>query len=199
MKYFAFALLFFSFYTVAGQELAVTDWQQLDSHRIDVTTTGMYILGGWALGNIIINPMLQSKATGSDKYFYQMNTMWNVVNLTLAGASLWQSSRGNANAADWQSAFSEQHSIEKVFLVNTALDVAYMAGGLYLMERSKNVSKQADRLKGFGKGVLLQGGFLFVFDLGMYLVHQGAQKNWAQILQNVKFGPEGIGMIIPLR
>jgi hypothetical protein len=204
MKLFACCLLLFSFHTVIGQQPdgaleVAASWQVLDSNRVKITTTGMYILGGWALGNLAVNPILQGKAKGSPKYFYQMNSIWNVVNLGLAGASLWQSMRGNAGAADWQVAYSEQHSIEKIFLVNTALDVAYMAGGLYLLERSKNASTQADRLNGFGKGVLLQGGFLFAFDLSMYFAHHGAQKDWARILQNVNLGPEGIGMIIPLR
>ena len=196
MKYLAVILLVFAFYTVSAQELS---WQQLDARRVDVTTTGMYILGAWAVGNVVLNPILASRATGADKSFYQMNTMWNVVNLGLAGASLWQSSRGNAGSDDWLSAFNEQQTIEKIFLVNTALDVAYMAGGLYMMERSKNVLKNADRLKGFGKGVILQGAFLFVFDLAMYFGHHDTQKDWARILQNVNLGPEGVGMIIPLR
>ncbi|WP_339810341.1 hypothetical protein [uncultured Imperialibacter sp.] len=204
MKPLACFLLIFLFHTVIGQQPdgaleAVASWQALDSNRVKITTTGMCILGGWALGNLTVNPILQAKAEGSQKYFYQMNSIWNVVNLGLAGASLWQSMRGNAGAADWQAAYSEQHSVERIFLVNTALDVAYMAGGLYMIERSKNALKQSDRLNGFGKGVLLQGGFLFVFDLSMYLVQHSAQKDWARILQNVNLGPEGIGMIIPLR
>ena len=196
MKYFAVILLVFAFYSVSAQELS---WQELDARRVDVTTTGMYILGAWAVGNVVVNPILASRATGAEKSFYQMNALWNVVNLGLAGASLWQSSRGNAGSDDWLSAFNEQQSIEKIFLVNTALDVAYMAGGLYMMERSKNVLKNADRLKGFGKGVILQGAFLFVFDLGMYFAHHDTQKDWARILQNVNLGPEGVVMIIPLR
>lgn len=196
MKYLAVILLVFACYSVSAQELP---WQEIDARRVDVTTTGMYVLGAWAVGNLVVNPILASRATGADKSFYQMSTMWNVVNLGLAGASLWQSSRGNAGSDHWLSAFNEQHSIEKIFLINAALDVAYMAGGLYMMERSKNVLKNSDRLKGFGKGVMVQGAFLFVFDLAMYGVLHGNQKDWARILQNVNLGPEGVGMIIPLR
>lgn len=173
-------------------------WEELDSQRIHTTTTGMYILGSWALANLVTNPVLSKNAVGSNKYFYQMNTMWNVVNVGLAGVSLWQSSNGNATADTWYAAYQEQQSTEKIFLFNTALDVAYVAGGLYLLERSKNAINNADRLNGYGKGVILQGAFLFVFDLGMYVAHHGAEKEWARLLEHVRLGPTGLGMTIPI-
>lgn len=201
MRNIALVLLLFSFSEVLAQVGSGTDvtWQQLDTRRIEVTTTGMYILGVWAVGNLAINPILASRSSGAERHFYQMNTMWNVVNIGLAGASLWQSARGGSVSPTWLAAFNEQHSIEKIFLVNTALDVAYMAGGLYMIERGKNSLTNGPRLTGFGRGVLLQGGFLFVFDLGMYLVLHGHQKEWAQLLGNISIGPGGIGMVFPVR
>jgi len=204
MKYFALCLLLLSYSVVAGQSADSlmqfsSEWRSIEAHSRQTTIVGMYVLSGWAIGNLVVNSVLSRNASGADKYFYQMNTIWNVVNLGLAGTSLYQNMLGNAAPTDWLTAYNDHHTIEKIFLVNTALDIAYVAGGLYMIEKSKNTTRQADRLNGFGKGVIVQGAFLFAFDLVMYFYHHGAQKEWARILQYVNLGPEGVGMVVPLR
>ena len=52
-----------------------------------------------------------------------------------------------------------QQQIEKVLLVNVALDFGYLLLGLYLIERGRRLEK--DRWIGFGKSILLQGAFSF--------------------------------------
>ena len=51
-------------------------------------------------------------------------------------------------------------------LFNAGLDVGYMATGAYLWERG--IRKDSRGLKGYGQSLILQGGFLFTFDLIMY-------------------------------
>jgi hypothetical protein len=65
-----------------------------------------------------------------------------------------------------------QTDLDKVLLFNAGLDLAYIAGGFWLVERSKNADKRPERLKGYGQSVILQGAFLFAFDIAFYALHQ---------------------------
>jgi hypothetical protein len=44
-----------------------------------------------------------------------------------------------------------------------------MSAGWALLERGARTVSQADCWRGYGASLLVQGGFLFVFDLGFYL------------------------------
>jgi len=134
----------------------------------------MLTLGGWAVGNMAVNAALLPNASGVDRYFYQMNLLWNTVNLGLAGVGFY-SARKTLPAKQFSyGALNKQYQIEKTLLFNAGLDIGYMAFGAYLMERDGD---NAERWEGFGKGLLLQGGFLFVFDAVWYLVHVNHRKN----------------------
>lgn len=151
----------------------------------------MLILGGWAAGNMILNPIIGRGAVGSDKYFYQMNTWWNAVNLTIAGFGYYNAIHDDPSTFNALSSLQEQNSIEKILLVNTALDVGYILGGLYMKERSLNVNKNADRLNGFGRAVILQGSFLLVFDAIFYAVHKSHSQDLINILSAVSLSSQG--------
>ncbi len=60
---------------------------------------------------------------------------------------------------------SERRSTRRVFLINAALDVAYVLVGTSLLAFGKSES-----LIGTGAGVLAQGGFLLTFDSAGSLV-----------------------------
>jgi hypothetical protein len=55
-------------------------------------------------------------------------------------------------------------------LLNTGLDAAYIATGLYLRERGLRLNN--DRNKGFGNSLIFQGSFLLVLDLVQYFAHE---------------------------
>ena len=88
---------------------------------------------------------------------------------------------------------TEQHKIQKVLLFNTGLDLAYMATGVYLIERSKNDLENQDRWKGFGQGLILQGGFLFVFDIIQNQLHQKHGKKLSHFLENINVSVSPLG------
>ena len=144
---------------------------QYNIERLKTNKTAMTVLGGWAVGNIALGLALQGQRTGSDKYFHQMNAGWNVINLTLAGFGYWSAIKTDPASFDTFATVQEQFKIQKILLFNAGLDVGYMLGGLYLIERSKNDSDNADRLRGFGRSIVLQGAFLFAFDLVTYGFH----------------------------
>lgn len=143
-----------------------------------ITRNGMYVLGGWAVGNLIYSGLSLKQSSGETRSFHQMNLGWGAVNATLAGLGIRSSYKKDLPQNQLET-LEMQHSVEKTFLVNTALDVAYVAGGYALTQYGENqddLSKQI-RNKGFGKSIMLQGGFLFLFDAVMYGVHRKHYKD----------------------
>jgi len=73
-----------------------------------------------------------------------------------------------------------------MLLLNVGLDVDFIATGFFLLERAKNVRRVPKRLSGFGKSLIMQGGFLLLFDVSMVLAHQINGKKLKNILEKVK-------------
>lgn len=190
-----FIVIFCSASVLFGQN-SDPNLREYNQQRIQKTKTGMIILGSWAAANLLSSPVLAGRANGSDKYFHQMNGLWNLVNLGIAGAGYLSLAKEDLSALTLSQSVLEQQKIEKLLLFNTGLDVAYMLGGLYMIERSKNVTKNADRLKGFGKSVVLQGGFLFAFDLIFYLTMNNHGKGVLSLLSKVQLTPNSVGMVL---
>lgn len=106
------------------------------------------------------------------------------VNLVIAGFGYYNALNAGSDLTLLET-FAEQKGIENILLLNAGLDVGYMLGGLYLLERSKNVSKRQDMLKGFGQSIMLQGGFLFAFDVIMVIVHRNNWKSFTPIIDSM--------------
>jgi hypothetical protein len=170
-----------------GQKEILQDFNQV---RIDYNKQGMMILGSWAIGNIIWGASMAGRTTGEIQGFHQMNAYWNSINLLIAGFGYYSAMKEVPSTDFWETMRSQQ-SIEKILLVNAGLDVAYMAGGLYMLERGRRTDNE--RLSGFGKSVILQGAFLMSFDAIKFLMHNSHGKELPKLLENVSMGPGGIG------
>lgn len=149
--------------------------EDLDRRRNSINAAGMLTLGSWAVTNIGLNTTLYLATDDDIRYFYQMNALWNVVNLGIAGLGYWGSIRA-APSEDLFSAVDAQYGIEKALLFNAGLDTAYMMSGLFLLEHAKNSTTNQAMFRGYGQSLLLQGGFLLVFDLVMYTLQRGGRK-----------------------
>jgi hypothetical protein len=153
--------------------LASNVWSQFDSFqdwnnsRLNHQNTAMIVLGSWAVINIAGGLILQSRSEGELKYFHQMNAGWNIVNAGISGMSLIRSLKEKSQSSNFNNSVQKLEGFQRALLFNAGLDVGYMLGGMYLIERS-NRQLNPDRLRGFGKSVVLQGAFLFVFDLAAY-------------------------------
>jgi len=172
--------------------LQAQDLKEFNQERLQINKIGMITLGSWALGNIAINGLLAGNATGSNKYFYQGNIYWNLVNFGLAGFAYYASTTSDPAAFTLNESIKEFYSIQKILLFNAGLDVAYITGGFFLKERAKNVENRQDMFTGFGNALILQGGFLLVFDLAMYFIHNSN----AGFLQNLSISQNGLGMVL---
>ncbi|SMG34787.1 hypothetical protein SAMN05661096_02254 [Marivirga sericea] len=177
-----------------AQRISVTESHQKD---VKIRKTGMAILGTWAVGNMITGAIGRSQTTGQTAYFHEMNLIWNVVNLGIAGAGYYFTATGempeNASAL-----LDDQVSFQKTLLFNAGLDLAYIAGGFYLMERAKNTTRRPERLKGYGKSVILQGSFLFVFDIILHTVHSKQSTQISDFLSHVHLSPNQVGFTLGL-
>jgi hypothetical protein len=165
-------LLAGSFSTAVAEDITLED---LDQRRNSINAAGMLVLGSWSVANIGLNSILYFTTDDDIRYFYQMNALWNVVNLGIAGLGYRGSVRA-APSADLFSALDAQYGIEKALLFNAGLDTAYMMTGLFLMQYAENTSKNPAMFRGYGQSLLVQGGFLLVFDLVMYAIQRGSRN-----------------------
>jgi len=193
--YFTLALILVFFFPTEIFAQNISQLQEFNQTRLDYNQKGMVILGSWAVGNIVWGGIGASQSTGQTKAFHQMNLYWNSVNLVIAGFGYWQATKETPGTDFWAT-MEAQQGIEKVLLFNGALDLAYIAGGLYMKERG--LRKENDRLIGFGKSIILQGAFLMVFDGVMYGFHQSHAKELPELVQNISLGPTGFSVRIAL-
>lgn len=168
-----------------------------NSERQHIDQQLMIGLGTWAVSNFTLSGYGWATAsTSQEKYFHQMNVMWNTVNLALAVPGYIRSKNANLGLNEVQT-LAEQRKTQKIFLVNSALDLGYMASGFVLKQQnSTNPNKEA-QLQGYGNSLLLQGGFLLLFDLSAYWIHQ----HHGYVLQkanasNLKLSTSGVDMRI---
>ena len=184
-------LLLLGSLTLQAQDFQLEDAYQQD---VKVRKTGMLILGSWAVGNLLIGSIGRQNTVGTQKYFHEMNAFWNVVNLGIAGAGYYFTLKGDMPASS--AAFmSDQISFQKILLFNAGLDIAYIVGGLYMLEKSKNSLDKADRWKGYGRSLLLQGAFLLSFDLILHQVHQKNTTQFTDFLSHLYLSPRQIGWV----
>ncbi|ASB49241.1 DUF6992 family protein [Alkalitalea saponilacus] len=154
----------------------------------NITNIGMYVLGSWAFANITLGVNGWMHSSGDQKYFHQMNAMWNGVNLAIATWSIAGSYARDIAGMDAQDMLSHVTGLENLLLINAGLDLVYIAGGFVLRHQSKKSEKRADMLKGYGNSVILQGGFLLVFDLILYGVINSHKLNFLNNLE-LSVGP----------
>ncbi|MCH7400901.1 DUF6992 family protein [Belliella kenyensis] len=167
--------------------------REFNVKRIDYNKSGMLILGSWAVGNMMLGGVMANRTSGQTKAFHQMNIYWNTVNLAIAGFGYYSAMKEIPSPDFWET-LDAQHGIEKILIVNAALDIAYMAGGFYLNERGLRVG--SEQLQGFGKSVILQGAFLMSFDAIKYVFHVSHGKELPEIMQHIGFTPNGLGLVM---
>ncbi len=163
--------------------------------RLKKQENAMKVLGSWAVGNIALGAALARNTSGSTKHFHQMNAGWNLINLAIAGAGWYSVSRIDPSSFDLYTSIQEQHKLQKILLFNAGLDIGYIAGGTYLIERSKNANNQPERLEGWGKSIILQGAFLFAFDLTAFIILSSDNEKLQPILDGLNLSAEGVGLI----
>ena len=174
-----------------------TERLRFSQERYTHTRTLGLTLGGYALANLAVSGIAMGKTSGETKYIHQMNLYWNAVNLGIAGLGLLGLRKQHPESETLGEAVQKHNAIKQTLLFNAGLDVAYIAGGLYLTERANSHPDQADKLRGYGKAVMAQGAFLLAFDVVNYLIFK--KRGDPQQIQLIGQTPIGVGVTIPIR
>jgi hypothetical protein len=157
-------LLFLITITLSGQ----SGYDQFYERSLGTTTTGMYVLGSWAIVNMVSGVYGWISYEGDAKYFNQMNFFWNVVNSGIAGFALHENLVTDTSMMKDDGMINRHLRTEKLLLINSVLDLGYIGAGILLKHHSGTSNKRSSLLKGYGNSIILQGSFLLVFDLIMY-------------------------------
>ena len=176
----------------------VADYQR-DYNKINEHL--MLTLGSYAVGNFAISGAGYFIAENEyTKHFHEMNVMWNTVNFGLALPGYFKAKK---NAGDWDATEMDrqQRKTQSIFLINSAVDIGYIATGMYLRGEAENRPDESDMFRGYGDSMVLQGSFLFAFDLVAYAIHKRHYNREADTFLNKvsvhSFG-QGIGLTVQL-
>jgi len=167
--------------------------------RMNTTANGMEILGAWGLVNTGGSALgWANSATPQARYFYQMNTIWGSVDFLtalLGYTGTKNMSNKNLSAAE---ILKQQERIEKIFKINSYFDIAYLGAGAYLTIAGN--SRNSDQMKGYGESVILQGGFLLIFDSLMYKAEKGNGTRLRHFLEKhpITFNGRQVGIIFEM-
>lgn len=153
--------------TLTAQPLELTEWNRA---RLEASRVGMYTLGIWAVGNMGVGAVgLALEKDERLRFIHLGNLLFNAVNLGLALNTLIREWNEDPSELDAKQSVRAAEQIEKVFFINAALDLGYLALAGFLWQRGEAVSDP--RLVGLGQSLIIQGGFLLLFDLTMGILN----------------------------
>lgn len=187
-------LVFLATYSFAQIDPIVNDsavYISINKQRIASQKNAMYVLGAWSVGNILYGSYRMNQTQNSpDYFFHQTNVLWNSINISIATFGVISAIK-EIPSADPILTLKKFHQTEQAFLFNTGLDLAYVASGLYLTELGRN--RNSEQIIGIGNSVMLQGGFLFAFDLFKYFTVRNKTQGIYRLMQGMQFRPNGVG------
>ncbi|MVM30241.1 hypothetical protein GO755_09360 [Spirosoma sp. HMF4905] len=181
----------------AQRQSPALELREFSEQRIKHQKTLGLTLGSFALANIAIGAIAAGQTSGETTYFHKMNVYWNLVNLGIAGVGLLAARNRKAEGETLADAVRQHENMKQILLINAGLDVAYVIGGTYLRERAESHPDKADQLRGYGKSIIAQGGFLLAFDLVNYFIFKNRGDKQEKLLLSA--GPMGIGVVVPIR
>ena len=164
----------------------------LDYHRRRTTLglAGMGTLTGWAVANLGGGIYGWLTTRGPTRFFHEGNAAWNTVNLALGITGLVSERRDRRAPVDLATGRARARDDQKVFGINAGLDVVYLSAGAILWSLGRDFGP--DRVLGYGRALILQGAFLFVFDVGMMLAHERQlSRAPVTVLPTAMLRPEG--------
>jgi hypothetical protein len=165
--------------------------------RIDITRNYMTALGAWGLLNVVQGSISATNTVGPEHYFHQMSAYFNAVNVGIAAAGFLGIKKQLLKTNTLTSEIQAQRQIQKILLINSALDVGYFATGLIL--RNVGIKNLNPKTQGYGGSIMLQGAFLLVYDLLQYGAHHKNGKKLGQKIGVWSFGPTTTGMGLAYR
>jgi hypothetical protein len=194
-KQIIFSTILLSFATISFAQQAELD--EYNAQRVKISRGGLYNLAGWSALNFAVSGIGWATTEGATREFHRANVTWNMVNAGIAIPGLISSYRKSSAGLSLSDTHKEQRKAEGAYLINGILDASYMGIGLFLLERSKSTTKDANRMKGWGNALLLQGGFLLLTDIVMYSWQAAhANRKLGKIDHSIGFSGNGFGYVM---
>lgn len=182
-----------------AQDMSVFD--TYNRERNAITRTNMLVLGGWGIGNMAggLTGVLTTPKGSEANYFHQMNIYWNTVNVAIAVPGFLAARKRMKRSYDIHATFKEQRKIETSYLINMGLDAVYVGTGLWMNEFGNGrPQNQRALLKGMGNSIMMQGGFLLLFDVVSFVIHRRHwNRNEGGIFGQLEFN--GSGIVVPIK
>ena len=169
---------------------------KFEKERVNYTKKSMLVLGGWSVVNIVGSGFATNTRNKEVRYFHQMNVMWGGINLALAGLGYYGAGREKIDNPVLADVLKHQNRIEKTYLINLGLDVVYVGAGL-LMNKTSDNQKNPEKFEGYGNSILLQGGFLLLYDAIIYSIHRKHGKKLDGLVDKVQLtgGPGSVSLV----
>ena len=169
---------------------------KFEKERVNYTKKSMLVLGGWSVVNIVGSGFATNTRNKEVRYFHQMNVMWGGINLALAGLGYYGAGREKIDNPVLADVLKHQNRIEKTYLINLGLDVVYVGTGL-LMNKTSDNQKNPEKFEGYGNSILLQGGFLLLYDAIIYSIHRKHGKKLDGLIDKVQLtgGPGSVSLV----
>jgi hypothetical protein len=142
-----------------------------EKERVRYSKNAMIGLASWSVANIVGSGIATNTRNKEMRNFHQMNVMWGGINLAIAGLAYRGANREKIDNPTMESVLKHQRKIEKTYLINAGLDVVYIGSGL-LMNKTSDNQKNPEKFKGYGNSIMVQGGFLLLYDAVMYAIHR---------------------------
>jgi hypothetical protein len=143
---------------------------QREKRTFDVFTAqqrALSILMGWAAGSLVAGWLWWQSGMPWWRGMGSQFAGWGLIDGIIAWFGLRGARRnatrlasGDIDQAELQ---GREHSFERLLWINSALDVGYVLGGGWLV---KHYADEELR-RGMGWGIIIQGGFLLVFDVAL--------------------------------
>ena len=175
---------------------------EINEMRFRHTKNGSIALTSWAGVNMIVGTVSYfTTPAGEWKHFHEMNVYFNIVNLGLGIPGLF-AKKAQQMGLNLEQTVKRQYQTETIFLFNGALDLTYITAGFVMREVAKNQKEQTnrDRWTGFGNSMILQGGFLLIFDFVKYGIHKHNGKKLDQHWKKLSIRPYGaFGLGVDIR
>lgn len=120
----------------------------------------LLLLSSWSAANLVISPILSKNLYCSNKYFHEMNFNWNLLNAGIVGLGHFLVHKDSKKPWDINGLLAKKKKTQTSLLINMGLDVVYIISGLVIKNSKSNVSQN----QGFGNSIMLQGGYLLLYD-----------------------------------
>lgn len=150
-----------------------------NAKRQKITEKGFYTLLGWSTLNLSYSAISLAGTQPKNATFHRTNIAWNAINVGIALPALIALKKEMGKTFNYQESFDAQLLNEKLYLFNSALDLAFVTGGFFYRERrfNPNVKNSPAYYSQLGSAIITQGIFLFVYDTVLYLIHNRHRKN----------------------